>query len=42
MIGSKVMALGSILTHFLWFSRYLNHFNSNCDPWIVVGKGGIW
>ena len=38
-VGSKVMALGSELTHFAWFSRYLNRFNSDFDPWIVVEKG---
>ena len=38
-VESKVMALGSMLTRFAWFSGYLNCFNSDFDPWIVVGKG---
>ena len=35
------MASGSELTHLACFSRYLNCFNSDFDPWVVVGKG-IW
>ena len=31
------MTTGSVLTCFSWFSQYLNHFNSDFDPWIVVG-----
>jgi len=40
-VGSKVMTSGSMLTCFVQFSGYLNRFNSDFDPWIVVGKG-IW
>ena len=36
-VGSKVMTSGSALTHFSQFSQYLNHFNSDFDPWIVIG-----
>ena len=39
MVISKVMASGSVLMHFVQFSRYLKRFNSNFDPRIVVGKG---
>ena len=38
-VGSKVMASISVLTGFAWFFGYLNCFNSNFDPRIVVGKG---
>jgi len=31
-VGSKVMALESILMRFARFSRYLNYFNSDFDP----------
>ena len=39
MVGLKVTASGSVLTCSTWFWRYLNHFNSDFDPRIVVGKG---
>ena len=39
MVGSKVMALGNELVHFAQFSRYLNRFDSDFNPWVVVGKG---
>jgi len=38
MVGSKVMALGSVLMHSTWFLRYPNCFNFDFDPWVVVGK----
>jgi len=38
-VRSKVMALESKLMRFARFSRYLNHFNSDFNPWIVVWKG---
>ena len=41
MVRSKVMTLGSVLMHFWRFSQYLNHFNSDFNPWIVVGMR-IW
>ena len=31
-IGLKVMASRSELVRFVWFSGYLNRFNSNFDP----------
>ena len=40
-VGSNIMASRNELTRQTWFSRYLNRFNSDFDPWIVVGKG-IW
>ena len=40
-VGSKVMTLGSILMRFSQFSQFLNCFNFNFDPWIVVGMR-IW
>ena len=39
MDGSKVMASRRKPTRLARFSRYLNRFNSNSDPWIVIGKG---
>ena len=39
--GSKFMILRSVLMHFWRFSQYLNHFNSDFNPWIVVGMR-IW
>ena len=38
MIGSKVMALRSEMTHFARFSRYFNCFNFDFNLWIVVRK----
>jgi len=38
-VGSKVMALRSELMCFSQFSRYLNHFDSDFNPWIFVEKG---
>ena len=40
-IGSKVMTSGRVLISFSQFSQHLNCFNSNFDPWIVVGMR-IW
>ena len=40
-IGSKVMTSGSMLTRFSQLSQYLNRFNSDFDPWIVV-RMRIW
>ena len=37
-VESKVIASRSVLTHFARFSRYLNNFNYDFDPWMVVGK----
>ena len=39
MVGSKFMAMGSELIHLAWFSRYLNRFDFDFNPRIVVGKG---
>ena len=36
MVGSKVMTLESMLMCFSRFSQYLNCFNSDFDPWIVI------
>ena len=33
------MALGNVLMRFLQFSEYLNYFNSDFVPLIVVGRG---
>ena len=41
MVGSKVMTLGSVLMCISQFSKYLNRFNSDFSPWIVIGMG-IW
>ena len=38
-VGSKVMASRSKLMRQAWFSRFLNRFNSNFDPWAVFGDG---
>ena len=35
--GSNVMTLGSVLMCFSQFSQSLNRFNSDFDPWIVIG-----
>ena len=37
-VRSQVMALGSELMHFARFPKYLNFFNSNFKPRIVIGK----
>ena len=37
MVGSKVLTSESVLKCFSRFSQYLNRFNSDFDPWIVVG-----
>ena len=39
MVRSKVMASGSELMCFARFFGHLNRFNSDFNPWIVVGKG---
>ena len=38
-VGLKVMASRSELMRQAWFSRFLNRFNSNFDPWEVFGDG---
>ena len=38
-VKSNVMASRSELTRLARFSRYLNHFNFDFSPWIVIGKG---
>ena len=40
-IGSKVMISRSVLLRFSWVSQYLNCFNFDFDPWIVV-RLRIW
>ena len=40
-VQSKIMTSGNMLTRFSRFSQYLNCFNSDFDPWIVVGMR-IW
>jgi len=36
-VESKVMTSGSVLMRFSRFAQYLNWFNFDFDPWIVVG-----
>jgi len=38
-VGSNVMASGSVPTRFIQFSEYLNYFNFDFNPLIVIGKG---
>ena len=38
-VGSKVMESGNELKCLAWFSRYLNRFNFDFDPWAVIGNG---
>ena len=35
-VGSKVITLGNMLTHFSQFSQYFNSFSSDSEPCIVV------